>query len=318
MKNILSQLFYNNKFRIFLLFLILSFGSLILNKLSKEYKTTLQFEVAISNIPSNKILLKTENSSIRIYVTATGYNLIGYKLINKKIKISADNAKRIRNTTHAINSSILIDEIQQQLLIGTEIIEILNPTIAIELGEIITKKVPIILKKSLTYEKGYKIKGEVSIDPDSITISGPEDKVNLIQFVESRLLTKDKIYTTINEDVLLNLKSIPESVKVSTTQFKVYADVEKFTELVFKVPFKVINNPTSLNVETFPSQVEVVFQLELSEISKVSASNFEVIGDLAYSQENKLSYLVPKISKKPSTIQNIYVKPLKIDFIIRK
>lgn len=318
MIKLLSQLFYNNKFRVFLLFLILSSGSLILNKLSKEYKTTLPLEVAIVNIPANKILLKSEKIKLNIYVKATGYNLIGYKLFNKKIKINATTAKRVKNTTHQIKTSLLIDEIQQQLLIGTEIIEILNSSIDVELGEVISKKVPVMLKKSITYEKGYKIKGEVKIDPDSVIISGPEDKVTPIQFVQTSLLKKENLYTNLSEEVSLNLKSKPKSVKVSANSIKVTAEVEKFTELVFTIPFKIINNPNQLRVETYPSKVEVVFQLELSEISKVNAGNFEVIGDLAYAQENNLSYLVPKVSKKPSAVQNIYINPQKVDFIIRK
>ncbi len=314
----LSQLFYNNKFRVFLLFLILSSGSLVLNKLSKEYKTTLQLEVAISNIPQNKIILKTAKTKINIYVKATGYNLIGYKLFNKKIKINATNAKRVINTKHQIKTSLLIDEIQQQLLVGTEIIEILNSTIDIELGEIISKKVPVILKKSITYEKGYKIKGNIVVEPDSVLVSGPEDKVTPLQYIETSILKKENLYTTLNEEVSLNLKSKPKSVRVSTNVIKVTAEVEKFTELVFTIPLKIINNPKRLHVETYPSKVEVVFQLELSEISKVNASNFEVIGDLAYAQDNNLSYLVPKVSKKPSAVQNIYINPQKVDFIIRK
>lgn len=318
MKNLFFQLFYSNKFRVFLLFLILSSGSLILNKLSKEYKTTLQFDVVISNIPSNKILLKTDYPPISIYVKASGYNLIGYKLLHKKIKINAAKATKLRSTTHALKTNILIDDTQQQLLEGTEIIEILNPTIEIELGEIITKKIPVILKKSITYEKGYKIKDAIKIEPDSIVISGPEDKVNAIQFLETRYFKKEKIYTTLNEDIFLNIKSLPKSVKVSTEVIKVFAEVEKFTELSFTVPFKLINNPEGLHIETFPSKVEVVFQLELSEISKLNASNFEVVGDLEYAKINNLTYLVPKIIKKPNGVQNIYIKPDKVDFIIRR
>lgn len=318
MKNFFAQLFYNNKIRVFFLFLILSSGSLILNKLSKEYKTTLQFNVVISNLPSDKILLKTDFPTINIYVKASGYNLIGYGLLNKKININAAKVTKLKNNTYVVNTNILIDEIQQQLLIGTEIIEILNPMLEIELGEIISKKIPVILKKSISYEKGYKIKGELKIEPDSVIISGPENYVNTIQFIETKFLKKEKIYSTLIEEVPLNLKILPNTVKASAEVVNIAAEVEKFTELAFTIPFKVINNTEGLKIETFPSKVEVIFQLELSEISKLNASNFEVVGDLEYAKINKLTYLVPKITKKPSGIQNIYIKPSKVDFIIRK
>jgi hypothetical protein len=318
MKSKLQKVLSNYKIRVFLFFLAISIGSLILNKLSKEYKTTIQFEVIVDNIPSNKILLMQPKGNIRIYVKASGFNIIGYKIISKRIKLNATTATFVSGTTYKIESNRLIGEFQNQLLTDTEIIEILDKSVYIELGKIVSKKIPVQLKSTITYEKGYKIKGLMKLLPDSIIVSGPEDKIAKINKVETKRLVLNNIYSSFDEVIDLKISDELKVVSISEREINVIADVEKFTELSFLVSYKIINNNKGYNIETFPSKVKLVFQVELSEIPNIDEDSFVVICDFENSIQNKLSYLVPKVIEKPKSVNNYHLEPSKVDFIIRK
>lgn len=318
MKSKLQKIFSNNKIRVFLVFLALSGGSLLLNKLSKEYKTTLQFGVVGGNIPSNKILLNQPQEFIRIYVKASGFNLMAYKILSKKIKVNANSATFVEGTTYKVETNRLIGEFQEQLMADTEIIEIIDKTIYLEMGKIISKKIPVQLKSLITYEKGYKIKGLIALLPDSITITGPEDKIATINKVETKRLVLNNIYTSFDENVELKYTNELSAITISDEIINVSADVDKFTELSFLVPFKIINNFKGLKIETFPSKVKLVFQVELSEIAKITEDHFIVVCDFKNATQNNLPYLVPKVIEKPASVKNVYVEPSKIDYIIRR
>lgn len=318
MKSKLQKVLSNYKIRVFLFFLAISIGSLFLNKLSKEYKASIQFEIIVDNIPSDKILLKQPESNIHLFVKASGFNLIGYKMMSKKIKVNATAASIISGTTYKIEPNSLIGEFQNQLFSDTEIIEILDKSIYIELGKIVYKKIPVLLKSNITYEKGYKIKGSIRLLPDSITVYGPEDKVAKINKIETKRLVLNNIYTSFEEEINLKISDDLKGVTISENKINVSADVEKFTELSFMVPYKIINNHQGFNIETFPSKVKLVFQVELSEIPNLTEDSFVVVCDFENAVQNKLSYLVPKVIEKPESIYNYHVEPSKVDYIIRK
>lgn len=318
MKSKLQNVLNNYKIRVFLFFLMISLGSLFLNKLSKEYKTMIQFEVIVDNIPTDKILLKKPDEFISIFVKASGFNLIGYKIMSKKIKVNASKAIFVKNTTYKINSNHLIEEFQNQLYTDTEIIEVQNKPIFIELGKIVAKKIPVLLKSNITYEKGYKIKGSIKLKPDSITIFGPEDKIAKISNIETNRLVLKKIYKNIDEIINLKITDDLKEVSILENKISVTADIEKFTELSFIVPFKIINNYKNQTIETFPSKVKLVFQVELSEISNINQENFVIVCDFENTIKNKLPYLVPKVIEKPKSVNSYHIVPSKIDFIIRK
>ena len=129
-----------------------------------------------TNIPTDKILLKQPDKLVKIYVNASGYNLIAYQLWSKKIKIDTGKATLVKGTTYQIKTNRLVDNIQKQLLSNTSIIEIIDKLVTIEMGKMVYKKIPVQLNSAISYENGYKIKGTIKLLPDSVFIFAPTIK----------------------------------------------------------------------------------------------------------------------------------------------
>ncbi|MDO9261903.1 MAG: hypothetical protein Q7U08_08180 [Flavobacteriaceae bacterium] len=318
MKKTLQKIVENQKIRIFLFFLVISTGSLLLNKLSKEYRTTVSFQVVADQIPSDKILLKQPEEWIKIKVKASGFNLIAYQILNRKIKMNASKSKLVQGTTYKIETSRLVDEMENQLLSNTEIIEIVDKTVFIDMGKMVSKKIPVILKSQISYENGYKMKGSIKLLPDSVLIFGPEDKIAKINQVETHPLIMNHVYDDFEEEINLQLTQELKAVYFDDTKITVTVSVEKFTELTFLVPFKIINNHKKLKIECFPSKVKLVFQVELSAISNINENSFEVVCDFENASKQQLNYLIPKLIKKPTSVHHFHIEPTKVDYIIKK
>ncbi len=66
---------------------------------------------------------------------------------------------------------------------GLEITIIDPPSIPLEWQNVITRKVPVQASVTGKPAEGYVVKGEPSVDPNQVTVRGPEELVEVMQFV---------------------------------------------------------------------------------------------------------------------------------------
>jgi YbbR domain-containing protein len=154
------------------------------------------------------------------------------------------------------------------------------------------------------------------MQPDSVTISGPDVVLDTI----TRLYTRPVILKKVKED-------ISGEVAIDTTGYKdltLYTrdvsyslDVEKYTEGNVLVPIEVINVPEGLNVVIFPKETLLFYQVSLQNYSKVTASDFRVVADFRKTMENQ-DFIIPEVVKKPEFTSNLRLNEKKIQFIIKK
>ncbi|APZ47531.1 hypothetical protein BW723_15100 [Polaribacter reichenbachii] len=302
----------------FITFLIISSLIWLLITFSKEYTSVVTFAVNYTNIAQDKLLQETPIKEIDIAVKATGFKILRSKIRNKKINLDASRLKRKNNAKFYFlprNQSL---KIQKQLISGVELQEIIQDTIYLDLGILSSKKVALQPDLEINYHIGYDLLEEVSYQPDSIVISGPESQVKNINHLKlSKLILKD-VKTDFSKEVkILNpLKS--NNLKYKVKKATISGKVDKFTEGTLKVPFVIVNLPDNTNLTTLTESIEVVFVVALSNFSKVSASSFVIECDYALAEKNNLGYLIPKVISKPDFLKNIKITPTKIDFLIQK
>ena len=286
--------------------------------LSKDYVTVLTFPVKYNKIPQDKILQKKPTKEIDILVKSSGFNIISSRFSNKSIQLNANSlTKKSAYRYYFLTKSQKIT-IQKQLLSGVELQEIILDTIYLEIGSLISKKVSLIPDLEIYYHVGYDILESVSIEPDSLIISGPEAQINKINNINLELLKLEDVKSDFSEKVSIVIPKNIHSLKVSTDFATVTGKVEKFTEGSFKIPFKVTNLPDGIDLTILNKKVEVVFVVGLSNFNKIDKSLFEVVCDYKITKDNNLGYLLPKVTAKSNFIKNFKVVPNKIDFLIQK
>ncbi|KGL63884.1 CdaR family protein [Polaribacter sp. Hel1_85] len=302
----------------FIGFLIASILIWLLITLSKEYTATLTFPVNYTNIPQDKLLQKEPTKEIEIIVKSSGFNILNSRFGHKSLALNANSLNRKSSNSYYFLTRSQTSNIQKQLRSGIQLQQIILDTIYLEIGSLVSKKVPLKPNLEINYHIGYDILDAVKMKPDSILISGPEAQIENINTINLELLKLEDVKSDFSEKVKIVLPKNSSSLKVNSELTTISGKVEKFTEGNFQIPFKVNNLPDGVELTTLNKTVEVVFVVGLSNFNKVDKNFFEVVCDYNISKENNLSYLVPKVIVKSSFIKSFKVIPNKIDFLIQK
>ena len=302
----------------FILFILLSFVFWCMTKLSKEYDTTIKYPISYQNLPNDKLLQKDPLSEIDVHIKATGFKLISAEIFPKSLLIDASNiySKSINDYYLLLSQQRL--SLQKQMRTGVQIDHFINDSIKFNLGLLKVKKVPVKVITDITYSSGYELNGALQVSPDSIKINGPESILDTIHFVSTTLLQKKDINNSIDQELMIKNFDASSNVKFNQKKVAVKALVEKYTEGTFEVPFEIVNLPEGMTINTFPKLVKITFRVALSNFNKVDASSFVIECNYKMSNENSLSYLIPRLVEKSSLVKNTKISPLKIDYIINK
>jgi len=312
----------NNKSnKLYYTFILFSFLSVIfwfMTKLSKEYDSSIKYPVSYINLPSNKLLQEKPSEYIDVRIKATGFKLISSKVSPRKLTIDASNIYGKSLTNYYLLLSQQKLSVQKQLNTGVKVAYFIKDSVHFKLGVLNQKKVIVKLISDLLFEEGFELNNSISIQPDSILLTGPKSTLDTISSVSTGLLQKKELNVSINE--FLDIKEFNPDSNVSAEKDKVLitASVERFTEGSVEVPIKVINIPDGKQINTFPKFVKVTYRIALSNFNKIDSSTFLIECDYGISENNNLPYLIPKLIGSSSMIKNARISPQKIDFLINK
>jgi hypothetical protein len=84
-----------------------------------------------------------------------------------------------------------------------------------------------------------------------------------------------------------------------------------------KVPINSINVPEVMNISVFPNYVEVKFMVSLTKLSDIKETDFEANVDCK-ELNNQYRKLKVDLSKYPSFIKSVSLKPAKVEYVLKK
>jgi len=306
------------KSKMLFVFLGISFLFWMLIKLSKEYTDVVHFSVNYSNLPEGKMLQKEPQKYLNVTVKTYGFNLIKYHLNKRKVNVDLHAVKRKKGLMYYQLANELLPQIQQQVTSEVEVLLIQPDSLYYHLGYSKTKKVLVIPDMTIQYQSGYNLLGELKVEPNFVSISGPEVIIDSITSIK----TKNTTLTDVNSSIEIKLPIITSNenskVRYSVDEVMVTGVVEKFTEAKLKLPFTIKNLPQNSNITTFPDQVEVIFQVGLSDYNKINQNDFKISCDYNRTVKDGLSYLIPEVVSKPAIISGINIVPNQIEYLIKE
>lgn len=307
----------NRKIKVFLLFLVLTSVIWIMVELSKTYTTTLSFKVQYKNIPADKLFQNTPVSELDLVIKAPGFSQLRYKAKQHTVALNLNKLVK-KNNLYYILPNQQLSLLKEQLPADIEVLNVLNDTIFFELVNNITKKVPVHLNIDLKFKLGYNFIENIKCTPDSVEVTGPEKYIDSIFEIFTEPLKLTEIYENIDTELKLILP-VNKNVKLSANKIEVTGKVDKFTEGRFKIPVKIINEPDGVKLNPFPKEIEVVYQVGLSNFNKINEDSFSVVFDYnQYNNDTTVRYLLPLINQKSDLVYSVKIIPNQIEFLIQK
>jgi len=313
---------FDRKLLIFLFFLLLSTIFWLLNELSKDSNTTITYPVKYTNLPKNKVLVRELPSRFELTVEAPGYTLLKYKLSNRLMPLIFDLNQygfTILGNSEKQQFFILTSRartgISRQLRSDVQILDISPDSLIFEFGEIVRKAVPVVPNLTIEYTQQYMPSGEITTDPDSIIVSGPNLIIDTIQ----QVFTRHKLFSEVNQSITRScpLKEI-KNVSFSEKKVTVVIPVEQFTEIVIDVPIEKIHVPDSLVLKTFPGSVTLTCMVSLTNYDRITPHQFRAVVDFKGSETNISNKLKVVIVKAPDFVKLVRFHPINVEFIIEK
>ena len=316
-----SKALHNKDSFIFLLFLLLSTGLWVLNALRKDYTTTIYYPVSYGSLPEGYMLMGKPVKYVQIRVKSSGYSILPYYIGNKKDPIPlqvSEFRNYVRGTSigAAISSKELTHQIQKELTNEVELIDIAPDSLTVMFEKLVSKKVPVILKSDLSFQKGFFKSNNVRLRPDSVIVAGASTVIDTMMSVSTNLLSLSALNDTVNE--VLDLIS-EDYCTLSNHKVEVQMPVEAFTQKDILVPIQSINVPDSLVLKSFPQSIKVSFRVAISRFNVISPSEFSLLVDFnSYNGDGLPDKLKVKMENYPEMLQDISYAPFFIDCLFEK
>ncbi len=306
---------------IFLAFVFLSACFWVLNALRKDnYTTEVHFPIKFVNVGENEIVNGSLKRDLMLRIRGGGFKILPYHLKQQFSAKAIDISHLSRVTVNGVNGAYINSRdyfqlIEGKLAVGLELVSITPDTLFVPLIKKESRKLPVRVDAKLSFAQQCQLSGPIVVRPDSVLVSGAGEMLDSLEFIMTKSLSFEKLADTLVRNVALE---VADNLELDTKRVSITFPVEPFTEANILVPIRAVNLPDSVDLRTFPSEVNVSYHLGLSRpLYKVSdfnvAIDFSVV-DLA-SPPRRLKV---KINESPEGIQSLTYQPVFVEYLLEK
>ena len=291
-------------------------------KSEDTYTVNLDIPLVARNLQEQKTYKEEVPESIFVTLKGTGRSFIWLRVFNN---FYGDDFKAV------IDLSSITDEYNFELdsyykenpekivlpsSLDLQFVEVLNPrNVQIKLQRYMVKKVPIKSQILVSTEPGYIALGG-QFSPDSISIGGPEEAVNQIDFVLTEKDTLIDLVASLNGNwSILNPNKL---VSFDPKKVNALIDVQPISETIITgIPVELINKPNDVNVFVNPATVSLTIVGGLKQITNILPEDIDVIIDFDYWNSEKQFYS-PSIKLPEFLIEWKDLSPNNLEILVIK
>lgn len=307
----------------FFLCLVLSGLFWLLTSLSKEYVDEVRIPVTYEDMPENLLLVNDPTVEVTAEVKGFGFDLLWHMLDLEKVRIpvlanpaSLPSVKKGGSEVHYV---LTAEKTGRMSEIGDDQLEILKispDTLFLAFKPLYTKSVPVKLSAEISFVKQFGMTDEPTIEPALVELSGLREAIDTIHFVITERQTWTNLDESITAEVPLVSMADSKLVQFSHSSVQVAVNVVEYTEGVVNVPLTVeVENAATVKV--YPSEVELRYQVPLSDYDRVAADQFEAVVRLNADAKGQ-RLLAVEVVNAPSSVRQVRVNPAQVEYIVQK
>ena len=298
----------------FLFFLVVATLFWMLTNFSNDKTGVVAIHLNYTDVPENTLLPQNLTKTARINATASGFQMLYYRLKKPTLDISLTTQQKDSTDVVIINENQLKELIGKQLKIK-EVKSIVGGDVVINLDESTTKIIPIRLKSTISFKTGFRGLSSLQASTDSLLIEGPSEVLSNITEIFTKPIIKNNVSNTFSEEVALELPN--KEIRYNLKKITVSLEVKEFTEKQLTLPINVVNIPANSTLKTIPETLVVTFEVMVAQFGEVSETDFKVVCDYLERIEDN-NVMIPKIVTQPETIFNVHLSARKVDYLIFK
>ena len=282
-------------------------------KLSANYVVTEPLTLNMKDAPSD-LIITNETQKINVTLSTSGFELLNYYFkpsSRRKVDISLEEVPLHKNSegTYSFSSSFAKEKVAKFLTIEPNEVSFDDNRIILNMEQLDSIRVKVTPNLQLSYEKQYNRHGKIQVNPDSVTIYGPKNKLKSIYNIYTQSVEMKNINSNIDIDVPLQLE---EMINTNTENINIKVFVEKYTEAIATVK---VNNTSQKKLRLFPDKVKVKYIVSLTDYNIINDKSFVINIDPAdILPEN--NFLPVYLVDYPNNTKITSIEPKEVEYII--
>ena len=305
----------SREFLIFLFFVFVSFCFWLLQTLNNNYQAVFQIPLRLKGVPEDVVVTSEIPDMIGVKVEDRGTVLLNYMLGRTffPLVFSFDNYRDKGGHVH-IPTSEVVKKISSQLNSTTRVVAIRPDTIDFIYSQGEARIIPVAINGKILPGRQYYV-SETKLSPDSVTVYAPKDLLESLSVAYTVPFSLENVTDTVKRHLELQrmrgVKFVP-----SSTELVVCTDM--YSEKTIEIPVTGLNFPPGKVLRTFPSKVQVTFQVGLKNFKTVSADDFFIGVSYGELMENKSDKINLTVKKYPDFVTHVRVNPVSVDYLIEQ
>jgi len=214
--------------------------------------------IVATNVPEGKIIANDLPASARVRFEGKGRALLSL-LFSREARVTLDLYNMRRRHAFALQREMVYARRS-----GIELTprQILSPdTVWVRLADRREKPVRVSANVKINAIPGYTVVHPFRFEPDTVTISGPEESVRPLDSVATEYKEFSNLQQSISARLSLQPFSESQRLTLSSNAVQFYADVQKLIEVTLQeIPVQVQNAPGNLKVTPVPSTLSLTVE----------------------------------------------------------
>jgi hypothetical protein len=279
------------------------------NSLNKNYTTTISFPVSFDYDRENFVTIRPLPLSVRINVTGIGWNLFrrsaGVRVPALVIPLEnpAEVKKIVGSTLPAFFANQLAD---------FQINFVITDTLHIAIEPKMTRKLGLSVEVPSGFiRKGYVLVSDIRVEPDSISLEGPQTLMQGLPDPVKLQLSQRDIDENFNETIDVRFLN-DELIKRAPSAVTVAFEVEELVEVSDSVALEVINAPKEVR-EVQLGKIPFKMTMPASAAEFFESDSLKAVIDLTDFKKGEAKVL-PRLVGTPPNSQTIVLDSILIKF----
>lgn len=282
----------------------------------QTFTETFNIPVKYVGVPDSVAFDTDLPADLQVTIRDNGYSLFKYYFTKRNDTISINVADVVRySPTKVLQGTSLFQIIKEELLSSSDLLDYSPSSILFYYTPLQEKKIPVIFDGQIFLDPEYILNGDITINPDSVTVYGSKDVLSSMKYV----YTVSDTITNLKSDKPLTyaLKSI-HNVKFVPANVLVTVPIDKYTQKDVMVPITCVGLPKGINARFFPSSVKVSFWVGVSNYDKITSDDFTIQFDYEELKVLKDAFVSLRILSSPDYVRNLTMNPSEAEFVFEK
>lgn len=317
-----SEAASKRRFYVFVLCLFFSAVFWLFTKLSQETSAVFTRPVVFNSFPEGLLAASQSDSAVVFRVETTGIRLINYYISTRNDTLFVDGnglpvIHRNGKQFHIITGNELTGRLAENISTWGNANNVKPDTVFLELVPAIKKQFPVRLNAEISFEQRFRQYGPITIDPDSVMITGPQSILDTLQFITTDVWSPGRLRQTVRERVQLVKPVDIGSMHLDREYIHVRVPVAEFTQADIELPVQVIC-PAELDtaeIRLFPNKVNVSILVALQDYARLDEHMFEATVNCPQQTESD-GRLEIKMETFPAFVDILRIRPPFVEYII--